>query len=177
MKSVHFSLSCIGEGNGNPLQCSCQENPRDWGAWWAAVYGVAQSRTRLTWVSSVREDLSFKTYLFWEAACRRHTDFYEAEKKVCEGIPTLEDPCDCSSLSRPCSGNCSHWNGKPKWIGRNWIPESQGRCGYCARQQSRSSKQSSLTHAEPWHWIMILLETRIQDVYWILAWSVLALKF
>ena len=43
----HFSLSCIGEGNGNPLQCSCLENPRDGGAWWAAVYGVAQSLTRL----------------------------------------------------------------------------------------------------------------------------------
>ena len=43
----HFSLSCIGEGNGNPLQCSCLENPRDRGAWWAAVYGVTQSRTRL----------------------------------------------------------------------------------------------------------------------------------
>ena len=42
-----FSLSCIGEGNGNPLQCSCLENPRDREAWWAAVYGVAQSRTRL----------------------------------------------------------------------------------------------------------------------------------
>ena len=41
----HFSLSCIGEGNHNPLQCSCLENPRDGGAWWAAVYGVAQSRT------------------------------------------------------------------------------------------------------------------------------------
>ena len=39
------TLSCIGEGNGNPLQCSCLENPRDEGAWWAAVYGVAQSRT------------------------------------------------------------------------------------------------------------------------------------
>ena len=48
----HFSLSCIGEGNGNPLQCSCLENPRDEGAWWAAVYGVAQSRTRLKWLSS-----------------------------------------------------------------------------------------------------------------------------
>ena len=44
--------SCIGEGNGNPLQCSCLENPRDGGAWWAAVYGVAQSRTRLKWLSS-----------------------------------------------------------------------------------------------------------------------------
>ena len=44
----HFSLSCIGEGIGNPLQCSCLENPRYGGAWWAAVYGVAQSRTRLS---------------------------------------------------------------------------------------------------------------------------------
>ena len=43
---LHFSLSCIGEGNGNPLQCSCLENPRDGGAWWAAVYGVAQSQPR-----------------------------------------------------------------------------------------------------------------------------------
>ena len=48
----HFSLSCIGEGNGNPLQRSCLENPRDGGAWWAAVYGVAQSQTRLKWLSS-----------------------------------------------------------------------------------------------------------------------------
>ena len=49
---LHFSLSCIGEGNGNPLQCSCLENARDGGAWWAAVYGVAQSRTRLKGLSS-----------------------------------------------------------------------------------------------------------------------------
>ena len=48
----HFSLSCIGEGNGNPLQCSCLENPRDGGTWWAAVNGVAQSWTRLKWLSS-----------------------------------------------------------------------------------------------------------------------------
>ena len=48
-----FSLSCIGEGNGNPLQCSCLENPRDSRAWWAAVYGVGQSRTRLKWLNSL----------------------------------------------------------------------------------------------------------------------------
>ena len=48
----HFSLSCIGEGNGNPLQCSCLEDPRDGEAWWAAVYGVAQSWTRLKRLSS-----------------------------------------------------------------------------------------------------------------------------
>ena len=46
--TFHFSLSCTGEGNGNPLQCSCLENPRDGEAWWAAVYGVTQSRTRLS---------------------------------------------------------------------------------------------------------------------------------
>ena len=48
----HFSLLCIGEGNGNPLQCSCLENSRDGGACWAAVYGATQSRTRLKWLSS-----------------------------------------------------------------------------------------------------------------------------
>ena len=48
----HFSLSHNGEGNGNPLQCSCLENPRDGRAWWAAVYGVAQSRTQLKRLSS-----------------------------------------------------------------------------------------------------------------------------
>ena len=48
----HFSLSWIGEGNGNPLQCSCLENPRNEGAWWAAVYGVTQSWARLKWLSS-----------------------------------------------------------------------------------------------------------------------------
>ena len=49
----HFSLSCIGEGNDNPLQCSCLENPRDGGAWWAAVYGVTQSLTRLKLLSII----------------------------------------------------------------------------------------------------------------------------
>ena len=48
----HFSLSCIGEGNGNPLQCSWLENLRDGGAWWAAVYGVTQSQTPLKWLTS-----------------------------------------------------------------------------------------------------------------------------
>ena len=48
----HISLSCIGEGNGNPLQCSCLENPREGEAWWAAVSGVAQSRTQLKRLSS-----------------------------------------------------------------------------------------------------------------------------
>ena len=66
----HFSLSCIGEGNGNPLQCSCLENPRDGGAWWAAVSGVAQSRTQLIYMaesglSVISEDsLVFSVFFF-----------------------------------------------------------------------------------------------------------------
>ena len=59
-----FSLSCIGEGNGNPLQCSCLENPRDGGAWWAAVYGVTQSQMRLKQLSS-----SSSMVVSWEG-CR-----------------------------------------------------------------------------------------------------------
>ena len=59
----HSSLSCVGEGNGNPLQCSCLENPRDRGAWWAAVYGVAQSGTQLKRLSSrLGEGLIFNAY-------------------------------------------------------------------------------------------------------------------
>ena len=57
-----FSLSCIGEGNGNPLQYSCLENPRDGGAWWAAVYGVSQSRTRLKWLSSSSSSMSCSSF-------------------------------------------------------------------------------------------------------------------
>ena len=59
----HFSLSCVGEGNGNPLQCFCLENPRDGGSWWAAVYGVAQSWTRLKRLSSSSRDIYMKNQL------------------------------------------------------------------------------------------------------------------
>ena len=59
----HFSLSCNGEGNGNPLQCSCLENPRDGGAWWAAVSGVAQSRTRLKRLSSSSSNLLYTGWI------------------------------------------------------------------------------------------------------------------
>ena len=60
MTSLSFSLSCIGEGNGNPLQCSCLENPRGGGAWWAAISGVAWSPKRLKWLSSSSNSVSFK---------------------------------------------------------------------------------------------------------------------
>ena len=64
--SLSLSLSCIGEGNGNPLQCSCLENPRDGGAWWTAIYGVAQSRTQLKRPSSSSNLLKGQElYLIW----------------------------------------------------------------------------------------------------------------
>ena len=61
----HFSLSCIGEGNGNPLQCSCLKNPRDGGAWWTAIYGVAQSQTRLKRLSSSSSRSSPRFVVLW----------------------------------------------------------------------------------------------------------------
>ena len=70
----HFSLSCIGEGNGNPLQCSCLENPRDGGAWWAAVNGVTQSRI---WLKRLSSSSSSKM-------------------TVAQSWPTLCDPIDYS---------------------------------------------------------------------------------
>ena len=60
---THFSLSCLGEGNGNPLQCSCLENPRDGGAWLAAVSGVAESRTRLKRLSSSSSSIRVYTQI------------------------------------------------------------------------------------------------------------------
>ena len=84
----HFSLLYIGKGNGNPLQCSCLENPRDGGAWWAAIYGVAQSQTWLKWLSSsssspVRE---FR----WLGWC-----------SVIQSWSTLCNPMDCSTPGLP----------------------------------------------------------------------------
>ena len=60
--ATSLSLSCIGEGNRNPLQYSCLENPRDGGAWWATVYGVAQSWTWLKWLSSNSSSSLFNLY-------------------------------------------------------------------------------------------------------------------
>ena len=63
--SLSLFTSCIREGNGNPLQCSCLENPRDEGAWWAAVSGVAQSWSQLKWLSSssrINLQILFKTF-------------------------------------------------------------------------------------------------------------------
>ena len=73
----HFLLSCIGEGNGNPLQCSCLENPRDEGVWWAAIYSVAQSQTRLKQLSSSSSSITltvgFDMENLWKARLSQAT--------------------------------------------------------------------------------------------------------
>ena len=84
----HFSFSCIGEGNGNPLQCSCLENPRDRAAWWATVYGVAQSRTRLKRRSSSSSSSSILlssfiiSSIYFKYVCNIFTSYYHPFTEV-----------------------------------------------------------------------------------------------
>ena len=80
----HFSLSCIGEGNGNLLQCSCLENPRDGGAWWAAVSGVVQSRTKPS-------DFTFQFHAL-EKAMATHSSTFAWK------IPWMEEPGRLQSM-------------------------------------------------------------------------------
>ena len=99
LSPFHFSLSYIGEGNGNPLQCSCLENPGDGGAWWAAIYGVAQSRTRLKWLSS-----SFIAGGFYESG------------HIHLGMLVVESPCQYRRHKRR---GFDPWVGKIPWR-RKW---------------------------------------------------------
>ena len=94
----HFSLSCIGEGNGNPLQCSCLENPRDRGACWAAFYGVAQSGTRLMRLSSsIVKSMAkgFQGLILKVCMCGC---------SVAQSCLTLCNPMDCSLLGSSVHG-------------------------------------------------------------------------
>ena len=112
--NFHFPLSCIGEGNGNPLQCSCLENSRDGGAWWAAVYGVTQSWTRLTWLSSssssrVKNRTRLRDFSF---------NFHFPLSCIGEGN---DNPLQCSCLENPRDGKPG---GLPSMglhgVGHNW---------------------------------------------------------
>ena len=85
-----FSLSCIGEGNGNPLQCSCLENPMDGGAWWTAVSGVAQSRTRLKRLGGSSSILSFTSMLPTRA-----------DVPFCTSVKNVFFSCGCAGFTQP----------------------------------------------------------------------------
>ena len=102
----HFSLSCIGKGHGNPPQCSCLENPRNRGAWWAAVYGVAQSRTRLKRLSS--SILSYTTTLeerLHRAGCFTYRKKSGSSLLICNNLKIL---FLISRIAGECS-DCSHF--------------------------------------------------------------------
>ena len=99
----YFSLSCIGEGNGNPLQCSCLENPRDGGAWWIAIYGVTQSRTWLKWFSSIHT----YTHSVKEDITPNKHDF-KIEVPVCNLWGTLQG--ETTDSSRSLTNTMIIWN-------------------------------------------------------------------
>ena len=83
-----FSLRCIGEGNGNPLQCSCLENPRDGGAWWSAIYGVTQSRTQLKRLSSSSSSSHVQLFATpWTLACRDPLSIGFSRQEYWRGLP------------------------------------------------------------------------------------------
>ena len=88
---LHFSLSCIGEGTGNPFQCSCLENPRDGGAWWATIYGVAQRRQPIRlpcpWDSPGKNTI---------VGCHFLLQCMKVKSEVAQSCPTLSDPTDGS---------------------------------------------------------------------------------
>ena len=94
----HFSLSCIGEGNGNPLQCSCLENPRDGGAWWAAVYRVAQGQTRLKLLSSSNSRMQDNTVCIHSIGRYLQTGFQYVPVHACTSNESS------SALSTVCFG-------------------------------------------------------------------------
>ena len=108
----HSSLSCIGEGNGNPLQCSCLENPRDGRAWWAAASGVSQSRTRLKWLSSSSSrghTINKITNPFSphvnEASCHEGRE----DVDLVRGFPSHSIPCEIHLFYKPSKGGRSPW--------------------------------------------------------------------
>ena len=157
----HFWLSCIGEGNGNPLQCSCLENPRDGEAWWAAVYGVAQSRARLKWLScsqgygfssshvwmwgfDLKESWALKNWCFWTVVLEN----------------TLESPLDCKEIQPV------HPKGNQSWIfigrtdaeaetpklwppdAKNWLIGKDSDAGKDWRQEEKGTTEDEMVG---WH--------------------------
>ena len=124
----HFSLSCIGEGNGNPLQYSCLENPRDRGAWWAAVYGVAQSQTRLKWLNSLaaaagnKKNIKFFQWVYDTSKILETTGFKNYSSSWILLVNTYHKNCWIVSMgkfkARPMKEPKCTWNFKEvnKWM-------------------------------------------------------------
>ena len=120
----HFSLSCIGEGNGNPLQRSCLENPRDGAAWWAAVYEVAQSRTRLKRLSSRLSWFLSHPHLTQRVTKLHHFCIVNLSNRLCS-LPS-QSLCGWVPLISYLDSNSPHTALMPStlscWGGRNFSP-------------------------------------------------------
>ena len=122
----YFLLSCIGEGNGSPLQCSCLEDPRDGGAWWAAVYGVAQGQTLKRLGSSSSSRVNSTNYLVLHKdrpdLCPQGSyTVWERKVLVAQSCSTLWDLIDCSPLGSSAHGIL--WARILVWVA---IPSSRG---------------------------------------------------
>ena len=131
----HFSLSCIGEGNGNPLQHTCLENPRDGGAWWAAACGVAQSRTRLEQRGSSSNSKKVKV-------------------SITQSYPTLYTPMDCCLPGFSVHGihqvRILEWVAIPFSRGSSQLrDQTQVSCSQFAAAAAAKSLQSCLTLCDP----------------------------
>ena len=134
----HFSLSCIGEGNGNPLQCSCLENPRDRGAWWAAVYGVTQIQTRLMWLSSNSSSLGWM-------------DVLEAAFTVSLWLSGKNPPAnpEDTGLNPGAGGSPGRWHGNPLWYYCLENSMDRGACTFHGATRSRTWL-SNWAHSQFW---------------------------
>ena len=141
----HFSLSCIGEGNGNPLQCSCLENPRDGRAWWAAVYGVAQSRTRLKRFSSSSRQHLEKLSIWRQPRGSNPGDVITRQTQtkgelLIRYIAIKTNPCTWKRDAIPCMNN---WRAWWVWKDQKWRQQRKKWRRFCwlERRLNPTSKQ------------------------------------
>ena len=142
----HFSLSCTGEGNGTPLQCSGLENPRDGGAWWAVVYGVAQNRTQLKRFSSSSSSSSIQLdnktpNIQFRNGNRIWTNTFP--KNTYNGQQVLEKALNLPDHQR----NAKRKNG---WLRKPFRTNTQKRCSFHYRGLECKSRKSRNT------WLLLL---------------------
>ena len=145
----HFSLSCIGEGNGNPLQCSCLENPRDGGAWWAVVCGITQSRTRLKWLGG--SSSMQRTYVLIRSGrhARRHPPRGKALWEFAVGMAIFRPRREASGETNPASTSIldfetlEQWRDNVLWLKHSlWYLLAQPELTQIARKVGKNSSKS-----------------------------------
>ena len=157
----HFSLSCIGEGNGNPFQCSCLENPRDGGAWWAAVCGVTQSWTRLSDLASAAAALLFifvtRNYMkvYWVVQkVHLGTSLMIQWLRIClprQGVQVwslVREDFTCHGATKPMCHN--YWAHAPELVSSNYSSVHDLGPGLCNKRSHHSEKHTTTTRGIPY---------------------------